>query len=130
MLDCPQKDQVDGYHCVQHRCASNDPQEQWVSGDCGSDLCWPTVKLPNLCAPLPLPLESAAKEAAARCSAYQLCTNFAIYTDVASWRSSTCVPIAGNQTCAKFFTTGESGLNPVKDGWWSWVKSSAKPFAV
>lgn len=115
---CP-AGQVDGYTCQTHRCNSD---ASTAKGVCGPDLCYPIVKEPALCMPLPQPLEAAAKEAAARCTAYQDCSSFGIDTDVKSWSGPPgCLPTS-NQTCAKFFSSGAATLDPVADGWWMWVK--------
>ena len=89
---------VPGYHCYQHRCASDTPG--FRDGDCGSDLCWPSAPDPRVCGVLPTgtPGETRAA-AAARCSAHPNCTTFAVLGD-------------GSSRDVKYFTVGVGGLLP------------------
>ena len=72
----------------------------------------------SLCSPLPASMDDAIKEAARRCTGYQLCKSFAINS---AWK-----PGGDESDRAKFWLTGDmAGLN--HDSVWStFVQESAR----
>jgi len=108
-----------GYTCQLHRCSTDgDPR-----GHCGPDLCFPKIQVPSLCTPLPFPMSDAVAEAARRCTSYQQCRSFGIYSGALRSKStyeSHC--FKNPSACFKFFTTGNRSLDAVPDSWIMYLK--------
>ena len=107
---------VKGFQCHENTCADITGQhgKEHAKWHCGKELCWPKVTSTALCAPLSR--ETAALEAAARCSADPACHSFAMNSAWSSMRPHNC---AGNatQTCAKFFAASKTAQIYPASGW-------------